>query len=125
MLFVSLPEGIKKAVCCLKCRKVNVEHSCETVMNNKILRICSVCDSYCYVYSEFKSGISILLKMGFYILIPTAVGLYFMGASLKFNFWWNFSVTLLFLVLIYIENRQKRELAKLIKEQFPLTIFKK
>ena len=122
---VSVPEELKNAVCCLKCRKVNVEHSSETAQNNKILRRCSVCDCYCYIYNEFNSGISILLKMGLYILIPTAAGLFFMGASLKFIFWWNFSVTILFLVLIHIESRQKRALAKLLKEQFPLTIFKK
>ncbi|MBL65917.1 MAG: hypothetical protein CML14_06995 [Puniceicoccaceae bacterium] len=62
--------------------------------------------------------------MGLYILIPTAVGFYFMGAPLKYSFWWNFSVTILFLVLIHIESRQKRALAKLLKEQTPLTIFK-
>ena len=121
---VSVPEELKNAVCCLKCRKVNVEHSSETVQYNKILRRCSVCDSYCYIYNEFNSGMSILLKMGLYILIPTVVGLYFMGAPLKFIFWWNFSVTILFLVLVHIESRQKRTLAKLLKEQSPLTIFK-
>ena len=63
--------------------------------------------------------------MGLYILLPTAVGLYFSGAPLRFIFWWNFSVTLLFLVLVYIENRQKRAMAKLLKEQCPLAIFKK
>ena len=117
MLIVSIPEELKNAVCCLKCRRVNVEHSSEKVQNNKVLRRCSVCDGYCYIYNEFKSGISILLKMGLYILFPTAVGLYFSGAPLRFIFWWNFSVTLLFLVLVYIENRQKRAMAKLLKEQ--------
>jgi hypothetical protein len=121
MSIVSVPEELKNAVCCLKCRKVNVLHSSETVENNKILRRCSICDSYCYIYNEFNSGISILLKMGLYILIPTAVGFYFMGAPLKFSFWWNFSVTLLFLVLIHIGSRQKRALAKLLKEQSLLT----
>ena len=116
---VSVPEELKNAVCCLKCLKVNVEHSSETSQNNKILRRCSVCDSYCYIYSGFNSGISILLKMGLSILIPTAVGFYFMGAPLKFSFWWNFSVTILFLVLIHIESRQKRALAKLLKKQLP------
>ena len=114
---VSVPEELKNAVCCLKCRKVNVEHSSETSQNNKILMRCSLCNSYCYIYNEFNSGISILLKMGLYILIPTAVGFYFMGAPLKFSFWWNFSVTILFLVLIHIEGRQKRALAKLLKKQ--------
>ena len=119
MFMVSVPEELKNAVCCLKCRKVNVEHSSETAQNNKILRRCSVCDSYCYIYNEFNSGISILLKMGLYILIPTAIGLFYLGAPLKFIFWWNFSVTILFLVLIHIESSQKRALAKLLKEQFP------
>ncbi len=117
MFMVSVPEELKNAVCCLKCRKVNVEHSSETSQNNKILMRCSLCNSYCYIYNEFNSGISILLKMGLYILIPTAVGFYFMGAPLKFSFWWNFSVTILFLVLIHIEGRQKRALAKLLKKQ--------
>ena len=59
MSIVSVPEELKNAVCCLKCRKVNVQHSSETVENNKILRRCSICDGYCYIYNEFNSGISI------------------------------------------------------------------
>ena len=109
MFMVSVPEELKNAVCCLKCRKVNVEHSSETAQNNKILRRCSVCHSYCYIYNEFNSGISILLKMGLYILFPTAVGLSFMGAPLKFNFWWNFSVTILSYYW-FISKVVKREL---------------
>tara|TARA_B100000676_G_C17846163_1_gene715594 strand:- start:138 stop:515 length:378 start_codon:yes stop_codon:yes gene_type:complete len=125
MLIVSIPEELKNAVCCLKCRRFNVEHSSEKVQNNKVLRRCNVCHSYCYIYNEFKSGISILMKMGLYALFPTAVGLYFMGAPLRFIFWWNFSVTLLFLVFVYIEYRQKRAIEKLLKEQGPSAILEK
>ena len=88
MIEMKIPERLKYLPCCLKCGKVDVGYKIQTKQGFK-LKTCRVCNSYVYLYKDFK--INKDPERSKRLLFLATVGIFFfavaLGQSTEFIFW--------------------------------------
>ena len=106
MIEMKIPERLKYLPCCLKCGKVDVDYKIQTKQGFK-LKTCRVCNSYVYLYKDFKINKDPERSKG--LLFLATVGIFFyavaLGQSTEFIFW---AVFLGGLYFYFTYNHQKK-----------------